>query len=119
MINRSSAKQSGFIFNFTSKSHVMKYFPLGAVKKENPNLQFPLSEDQKEEFVETFRKLSPEATEIDLTQFLNVCSNPKGIIFASWTEENAALLHTLKRGEFSELFVDSSKLQEHALFDDC
>ena len=118
VINRSSAKQSGFIFNFTSKSHVMKYFPLGAVKKENPNLQFPLSEDQKEEFVETFRKLSPEATEIDLTQFLNVCSNPKGIIFASWTEENAALLHTLQRGEFSELFIDSSKLQEHALFEE-
>lgn len=96
----------------------MKYLRLGAVKKENPNLQFPLSEDQKEEFLETFKKLFPDATEIDQTQFLSVCSNPKGIIFASWTEENPGLINTLKKGEFTELFVDSSKLQEHALFEE-
>lgn len=96
----------------------MKYLPLGAVKKENPNLQFPLSEDQKGEFIEAYQKLFPDTTEMDRTQFLSVCSNPKGIIFASWTEENAGLTNTLKKGEFSELFVDSSKLLEHALFEE-
>ncbi|MDF3029282.1 MAG: hypothetical protein K0S23_3589 [Fluviicola sp.] len=96
----------------------MKYLRLGAVKKENPNLQFPLSEDQKEEFLETFKKLFPDATEIDRTQFLSVCSNPKGIIFASWTEENSGLINTLKTGKFTELFIDSSKLREHALFEE-
>ncbi len=94
----------------------MKYLQLGAVKKENPKLQFPLSEDQKEEFLETFKKLFPDASEIDQVQFLSICSNPKGIIFASWTEENPSLINTLKKGTFSELFIDSSKLQEHALF---
>lgn len=96
----------------------MKYLQLGAVKKENPNLQFPLSEDQREAFLETFKKLFPEASEIDQAQFLSVCSSPKGIIFASWTEENTSLIHTLKKREFSEIFVDSSKLQEHALFEE-
>lgn len=96
----------------------MKYLQLGAVKQENPNLQFPLSEDQKEEFLETFKKLFPDASEMDEVQFWSVCSNPKGIIFASWTEENSSLIHTLKNRTFSTLFVDSSKLQEHALFEE-
>lgn len=96
----------------------MKYLQLGAVKKENPNLQFPLSEDQREEFLETFKKLFPDASEMDEVQFLSCCSSPKGIIFASWTEENSSLLHTLKTGTFSELFVDTLKLREHALFEE-
>ena len=96
----------------------MKYLPLGAVKRENPNLQFPLSQDQGDEFLETFKKCFPDASEIDQVQFLSVCSNPKGIIFASWTEENSSLLNTLKNRNFSDLFVDSSKLQEHALFEE-
>lgn len=96
----------------------MKYLPLGAVKRENPNLQFPLSEDQKEEFLETYKKVFPDASEIARVQFLSICSNPKGIIFASWTEENTSLSNTLKKGEFSELFIDSSKLEEHALFEE-
>ena len=96
----------------------MKYLQLGAVKRENPNLQFPLSEDQREEFLETFKKCFPDASEMDQVQFLSICSNPKGIIFASWTEENSSLINALKKGSFSELFIDSSKLQEHALFEE-
>lgn len=96
----------------------MKYLQLGAVKKKNPSLQFPLSEDQKEEFLETYEQLFPDTTEIDRTQFLSICSNPKGIIFASWTEENTSLINTLTKDAFSELFVDSSKLREHALFEE-
>ncbi|MGV3610828.1 MAG: hypothetical protein ACO1N0_07765 [Fluviicola sp.] len=96
----------------------MKYLQLGAVKRENPNLQFPLSEDQREEFLETFKKCFPDASEMDQVQFSRICSNPKGIIFASWTEENSSLINTLKKGNFSELFVDTSKLQEHALFEE-
>lgn len=94
----------------------MKYLQLGAVKRENPNLQFPLSEDQKEEFLEIVKTLFPGTSEMDVVQFWSVCSNPKGVIFASWTEENTSLINTLKKQDFSELFVDSSKLQEHALF---
>lgn len=96
----------------------MKYFPLGAIRKENPDLSFPISEDQKEAFLETFRKLNPEATEMDQVQSLRISSDPKGVIFASWTEENGSLLKTLKTGTFSELFADTSRLQEHALFEE-
>lgn len=96
----------------------MKYLPLGAVKKENPNLAFPLSEDQREVFSKTVRQLFPDTTEKELTQFVSVCSNPKGIIFASWTEENTGLLRTLKNGSFSQLFVDASQLKKHVLFEE-
>ncbi len=96
----------------------MKYLQLGAVKRENPNLQFPLSEDQREEFLETFKKCFPDASEMDQVQFLSICSSPKGNIFASWTEENSSLIKTLKNRDFSELFIDTSKLQEHALFEE-
>lgn len=106
------------MFNFTSKSQGMKYFPLGAVKKENPDLQFPLSEGQKEEFLEIVKTLFPDASEMDEVQFWSVCSNPKGVIFASWTEENTSLINTLRKQDFSELFVDSSKISEHALFEE-
>lgn len=120
ILNRISFREEGLIpekvlFSI-HQSDNMKYLQLGAVKKENPNLQFPLSEDQKEEFLQTFKTLFPGASEMDEVQFWSVCSNPKGVIFASWTEENSSLINTLKQGTFSELFVDSSKLQEHALF---
>lgn len=99
------------------QSSIMKYLPLGAVKKENPDIEFPLREDQKVIFMETCNQLFPAATENERRHFLAICSDPKGLVFASWTEENKALSNTLKNGSFSEVFHDSSKLKEHAFFE--
>jgi hypothetical protein len=96
----------------------MKYLQLGAVKKENPNIQFPLSEEQKAPFLETCKQLFPEATQGDLIQFMQICSSSKELIFASWVENNARLLRTLEKGEFVDLFKDALKLNEHALYEE-
>ncbi|AEA43588.1 hypothetical protein [Fluviicola taffensis] len=96
----------------------MKYLQLGAVKKENPNIQFPLSEAEKVEFLETCKSIFPNATEKELTHFVGVCSSSKALIFASWVETDSNLFSTLQKGEFSDLFKDSLKLKEHALYEE-
>lgn len=94
----------------------MKYLPLGAVKRENPDILFPLREEQRVLFMETCNRLFSSATENERRHFLALCSDPKGVVFAAWTEENNGLSNALKSGSFSELFHDASKLNEHAFF---
>lgn len=94
----------------------MKYLRLSILKKENPDLQFPISEDQKILFLESCRKAFPDASEKDLTLFFENCSDQKKLVFISWTEENRSLSQLLQKRDFTELFTDNSRIREHALF---
>lgn len=94
----------------------MKYLRLSAFKKENPNLHFPLSEDQRGAFNETCNVLFPATPESKKSVFFELFSDPKKLIFISWTEENRSLIKALEQGEFTELFSDTSRIGEHALF---
>lgn len=96
----------------------MKYLRLSAFKTEDPNLHFPLSEDQRWAFFESCSKLYPDASEQEKAYFFDLFSDPKNLIFASWTEETRSLNQTLQNREFAELFNDSSRIQEHAFFEE-
>lgn len=94
----------------------MKYLRLSALKKENPDLHFPVSEGQKIFFLESCRKAFPDASEKEQLHFFENCSDQKKLVFISWTEENRSLIQLLEKRNFNELFTDNSRIQEHALF---
>ena len=94
----------------------MKYLRLSTLKKENPDLHFPVSEDQREAFLESCRKVFPDASEDERVLFYENCSDQKKLVFISWTEENRSLNQLLQTRDFTELFTDNSRIQEHALF---
>ncbi|MDR0802226.1 hypothetical protein [Fluviicola sp.] len=96
----------------------MKYLRLNAFKKENPNLHFPLSEDQRRAFFKSCNKLFPETSEKEKFVFFELFSDSKKLIFVSWTEENRSLNNALEQCEFTELFSDTSQIGKHALFEE-
>lgn len=100
------------------QSRIMKYLRLSTLKKEHPNLHFPLSEDQRWAFSEGCNKSFPGVSEQEKAAFFDWYSDPKKLIFASWTEENRSLDKTLQQRDFTELFNDTSRVREHALFEE-
>ncbi|MNJ83283.1 hypothetical protein D3C87_06990 [compost metagenome] len=94
----------------------MKYLRLSTLKKENPDLHFPVSEDQRAAFFESCRKVFPDASEKEQVYFFDCCSDQKKLVFISWTEENRSLSHLLQKRDFTELFADHSRIEQHALF---
>jgi len=98
----------------------MKYFSVRKLKQLDPSIELPLGADQADQLS---LKLNASSEWMSIDQlskayFIESIQHEKQLLFATWTEENKALLEVLESGTVQSVYVDRVALTSHQLFEE-